>query len=357
MEVRDMNMEELEARVSELDALVEAAEDVEAVERAKEELAQIAERRAELVEIETRKAEAEALNRGAEVPDILIEKREETKMDEMIYTRDSREYRNAFLNNLRGVELSEVEQRAFAVAGSAIATETANDIMQVIRDHAPILDKLTVVYSPAKVAYYVEGDIKDAESHVENAAITAAADTLVKVDLNPAELVKMVQISEAVKMMSVDAFETWIANQIGQAIARKMNALIIAAITPSTPVASTITAADIQKLLGAVKGNISVLCNRKTFFTKIVPLQDNSKTTIVKFDGGEASIYGCPVLLDDNVTDDTVIAGDLSKGIAALAEDVVIRSNYDIDTNSYKYLGVALFDVKAGYASAFASLA
>ncbi|MCF0186776.1 MAG: phage major capsid protein, partial [Bacteroidaceae bacterium] len=183
MEVRDMNMEELEARVSELDALVEAAEDVEAVERAKEELAQIAERRAELVEIETRKAEAEALNRGAEVPDILIEKREETKMDEMIYTRDSREYRNAFLNNLRGVELSEVEQRAFAVAGSAIATETANDIMQVIRDHAPILDKLTVVYSPAKVAYYVEGDIKDAESHVENAAITAAADTLVKVDL------------------------------------------------------------------------------------------------------------------------------------------------------------------------------
>ena len=63
------------------------------------------------------------------------------------------------------------------------------------------------------------------------------------------------------------------------------------------------------------------------------------------------------MLLDDNVAANTVAAGDLSKMIAAMAEDITVRQDYDIDTNSIKYLGVSVFDVKVGLASAFAKIA
>lgn len=207
------------------------------------------------------------------------------------------------------------------------------------------------------MTYYVEGTNNEAEDHTENAAITAAADTLTKIQLVPAEIVKMIQVSEAAKLMSVPAFEAWLAKTLGEAIARKINSKCITALLGSAASAGTsIDTASVQALLGSVKGEITILCNRKTLYTKLLPLQDNSKSSIVRFDGGVATVYGVEVMPDDNVPDDTVAAGDLSKLIGAMAEDVTVRQGYDIDTNSTKYLGVAVFDVKAGLASAFAKL-
>ena len=60
--------------------------------------------------------------------------------------------------------------------------------------------------------------------------------------------------------------------------------------------------------------------------------------------------------MDDNVADNTIIAGDMTKAVAAMAEGVTVRQAYDIDTNSYKYLGVALFDVAIAINSAFSKL-
>ena len=57
------------------------------------------------------------------------------------------------------------------------------------------------------------------------------------------------------------------------------------------------------------------------------------------------------------MADDTVLAGDMRKVIGAMAEDINVREAYDIDTNSNKYLGAAVFDVKVGVAAAFAKIA
>ena len=302
---------------------------------------------------EIRKVEADAkvaAEKGTE-----IKKEEERKMEE-VYTRDSIEYRNAWLNKLRGVALSDVEERAFAAAGTAIATETANDILTAVKDAAPLLSKVTVVYSASQIKYYIEGTNADAADHTENAAITAAADTLTAVTLTPAEIVKLIQVSEAAKMMSVGAFEAWLTKNLGEAIAKQINAKIIALMATATAAASTITSANVQLMLGSVKGTATIVCNRKTLFTALLPLQDNSKSSIVKFDGGAASIYGTEVMVDDNVADAVVLCGDLSKIVAAMAEQVTVRNSYDIDTNSYKYLGVALFDCKMGILGAFSKL-
>ena len=275
------------------------------------------------------------------------------------YGVDSDEYRSLWLRRLQGAKLSDVEERAYTNANGAIATMTANAIMEVVRDHAPLLARMTVIYSATNLTYYVEGTNNEAQDHTENAAITAANDTLDKIQLTPAEIVKLIQVSESARIMSVNAFESWLAKTLGEAIARKINSKIITALLAAASSAGTsIDATTVQALLGSVKGNdVAIVCNRKTLFTKLLPLQDDSKSSIVRFAGGVATVYGVEVLLDDNVAANTVAAGDLSKMIAAMAEDITVRQDYDIDTNSIKYLGVSVFDVKVGLASAFAKIA
>lgn len=271
---------------------------------------------------------------------------------------DSKEYRNAWLKNLQGKELTAEEQRAFTVANGATATITANAIMDVVRQHASLLERVTLIYSDSKVTYYVEGANEAAEDHTENATIPAKNDTLTPISLTPAEICKMVQVSDSASKMSVDVFEKWLSDHLGKAIARAINKkLIDAAMASAASVGTAIDASTVQKLLGSVKGrDVALTCNNNTLFTKLLPLQDKSKNDMVRFEGGSAIVYGRPVLLDDNMADDKLLAGDWSKMIAAIAEDVNVKRAFDIDTNSNKFLGVSVFDCKTGLASGFGKI-
>lgn len=273
---------------------------------------------------------------------------------------ETEEYRTAWLKHLQGRDLTDMEQRAFTVANGAISKLVVNDIMDVVRDHAPLMERITMVYSGSKITYYIEGTNNAAEDHTENAQITPKADTVTPVELSPAEIVKMIQVSDAAQQMSIPVFNAWLSRTLGEAIARKINEKIIGVIAAAATSAGTsIDAAGVQALLGSVKGEgVAVLCNRKTLYTKLLPIQDDGKSSIVRFEGtySSARVYGVEVLVDDNVADDTVIAGDMTKAIGAMAEDITVRQQYDIDTNSYKYLGVAVFDTKVGINAAFAKL-
>lgn len=334
---------ELEKDGADLDALQEEVEDLKAKRK---QLTDAAEQRKKILD------EVRA-GGGVVVRSLPVQNPEVREI-----TPDTEEYRSLWLRRLQGQELTEAEQRAYDKAGGAISVMTANSIMSVVRDHAPILERMTVLYSAANISYYVEGTNNAAEDHTENATITAAADTLTKVDLSPTEIVKLIQVSEAAKVMSVTAFESWLSKTLGEAIARLVNKKIIdALLSAASKVGTGLTASDVQLLLGSVKGDgVAIICNRKTLFTKLLPLQDNSKSSIVRFDGGAATVYGVDVLVDDNVADDKVLAGDLPKAVAAMPEQVTVRNSYDIDTNSYKYLGATMFDVKVGIASAFAKI-
>lgn len=274
---------------------------------------------------------------------------------------DTEEYRTAWLKHLQGKDLNDKEQRAYTAANGAISVLVVNDIMSVVRDHAPLMERITMVYSGSKITYYVEGTNEAATDHTENATITAANDTMTAVELTPTEIVKLVQVSDAAQQMSVPVFNTWLARMLGEAIARKINEKIITAITnAATSAGTSVDAATVQTLLGSVKGEgVAILCNRKTLYTKLLPIQDNSKSSIVKFEGANnaAYVYGVEVLPDDNVADGTVLAGDMTKAVGAMGEDITVRQAYDIDTNSHKFLGVAVFDVKIGINSAFAKIA
>ena len=192
------------------------------------------------------------------------------------------------------------------------------------------------------------------------------------------KIVKLVQISDTVMTMSITAFESWIVNMLAEAIARKVEDLLINGTGSSQPkgienantwgatnsvtVAKTgaLTAANVQTLIGLLPSgydrNGKFVMNKKTLFTDFMPLQDNSKNHIVTVQNNAYFVYGYPVLLSDYVADHEAFLGDFKKVCANLAENIGVKSAYDIDTNSYKYSGIAIFDCAPAIGEAIVKL-
>ena len=292
------------------------------------------------------------------------------------------EYRSAWLKNIRRLPLNDAEKRAFSNASGAgaevIPTQTANEIISKIKTLAPMLNEVTLLHVKGAVKFAVEGTNNDAAIHAENAAITAAADTFTTVTLTGYEIIKLVQISDTVMTMSIAAFESWIVNMLAEAIARKIEDLLINGTGTNQPkgidkantwgvtnsvsvgASASLTAANVQALIGLLNAgydrNAKFAMSKKTLFTDFMPLQDNSKNHIVTVQGNAYFVYGYPVLLSDYVKDHEAFLGDFKKVCANLAENIGVKNAYDINTNSYKYSGIAIFDCQPAIGEAIVKL-
>ncbi len=299
-----------------------------------------------------------------------------------VFDASSAEYRSAYLRQVRGIELSEIEKRAYttatASAGAVVPTQTANEIITKMKQRAPLLGEITLLHVDGNVKFAVEGTNSDAAIHTENATIAPAADTLTEVSLGAYEINKLVQISKSVMTMSIDAFEAWLTDMLAEKITDKIAYFLIRGTGTSQPtgvnaantwnadnsvtVAKTasLTAANVQSLIGLLNGgydkNAKFLMSKKTLFTDFMPLQDASKNKLVRDENGGYFIYGYPVMLDDNVELHEAFLGDFRKIVANLSESINIASDFDINTNSYKFLGCAMFDSKPADGAAFVKL-
>lgn len=291
-------------------------------------------------------------------------------------------YRIAFFKRLQGKELSPEELTAYSSgassAGAVIPTQTAEEIITKLKERAPLLQEITLLQVQGNVTFAVEGTNNAAAIHTENASITPAADTLVKVSLSGWEVTKLIQVSDTVKTMSINAFEGWLVDMLVESIADKISDMIINGTgssqakgiekantwgdtnSVSVAKAGSLTAANVQTLIGLLGGgydaNAKFIMSKKTLYTDFMPLQDNSKNDIVTREGRSYYVYGYPVLIDSRVTEHEAYLGDLKKYVANLAESVNVKADFDIDTNSNKYLGVAIFDGAPALGEAFVKL-
>ncbi len=365
-EISEMNLEQITERKAELETEIRSAESKESLEGMEEKINAINTRIAELKEFETRKAHAEALQNNVVVPDKTIEetRKEEGKMVD---------YRTAFLKTMLGKELDVEERAAYSTltnAGAVVPEELQADIISKAKEYAPILNEITLLNVQGGVKFAVEGTTDAAGKHTELATITAASDSIVEVVLSAYEITKLIQISATVKNMSLAQFESWLTSTLAESIAMKLENLVfngsgsgeatgILTVKSSGDLTS-ITAENIFALVGMLKSgyarNAKWAINRKTFFTTVLPLQDNGKNDLVVFDNGKYRLLGAEVLWTDSVADGDVIFGDFKKYVANLASPQQVVSQFDINTNSYKYLGAAEFDGKVALAEAFVTI-
>lgn len=378
-----MRLEEITKRMSDIKVEIEREDaDLDALDTELDALKE--ERKGILDKAEKRKAMIAAVTDMTDAP--VVQKFEDDKesrsMEININIYETKEYRFAWLKSLVGKEMDEAEKRAFTSAagsaGHAIPTETQNEILKKVTTYAPLLSEIRLLNVKGNVKFAIEGTLAAAATHTENGTITAATDTLVSVALAGYEIVKLVQVSDTVGTMSIPAFEAWLTDMLAESIANKISALIIdgAGTTEATGIetivwdatnsvtvalASNTTAANVQTLVGLLPGGYDAgakfLMSKKTLFTQIMPLQDVSKNRIVVEANGKYYIYGYEVMIDDRITLGEAILGNFRRGyIGNLPESVDVKTQFDINTNSNKYLGVAMFDGKPALADAFVKL-
>lgn len=380
-----MRIKEIEARLAAIKKEIEErgdamkAEEIDALEKETKELTE--ERAGLIAAAEKRNGILDNIAKGAGIVSRTFEqKQDNADPDDPFGTP---EYRSAWLKNLRRLPLTDAEKRAYANASGTgaevVPTQTANEIISKVKKLAPMLNEVTLLHVKGAVKFAVEATNNDAAIHKENVAITAAADTLTTVTLTGYEIIKLVQISDTVMTMSIAAFESWIVDMLAEAIARKVEDFFINGTGSSEPKgidkantwgaensvtvtkAGSLTATNVQTLIGLLNAgydrNAKFAMSKKTLFTDFMPLQDNSKNHIVTVQGNNYFVYGYPVLLSDYVKEHEAFLGDFKKVCANLAENINVKNAYDIDTNSYKYSGIAIFDCAPAIGEAFVKLA
>ena len=364
MKFDELNGEQLQARLEELKAETSEekrdALDNDALE------ARINEMEAITAELEARKqAAAEEARKAEEVAQMkgkpVIEEREDKKM----YEVNSAEYRDAFLRNLQGKELT-AEERAAVTATAAIPTETANKIWGKMELY-PILNAIDVMHIPGNVILPVEGTINAAAVVAMGTAATDSADTLAPVSLGAYKLIKTVEITADVKAMAIPAFENWLVDRLANKIFRLVAAKVAAGTGTNEPTGlATITAtgtytkaaitySDLLTIIGSLPaeydGNASFVMSRATFYGNVLNVQTTQKQPVVVADPqapAKYSIFGFPVIIEDGIGTD-IVFGDLKEGyVWNFGKDVEVESDASVAfrTGSVVFRGMALGDGK-----------
>lgn len=381
-----MTLEEVKEELKKIVEKLESSDDMtdEEISELEEKAAKLeAEKRSLITKAEKRKETLEKIKRNSTGYDVETaeEGKEERNMNEE-NIRSSKEYRSAFLKRLQRKDLTEAEERALTTAsgsvGAAIPTITQNLIIEKVFQVAPLLNEITLLRVDGNVTFAVESTVNDAAIHTEGATITESGDVLIPVSLGQYEVNKYITISKSVSKMSIDAFETWITNMLGKMIAKAITNLIINGTGSSQPkgidkaatwgdknsvtVAKTgsLSEANVLTLVGLLNGgydaNAKWLMSKKTLINDFRPLQDKSKNDIFVKENGTYYIEGYPVLLDERVAEHDAFLGDLTMYVGNLGEEVTVDQDKKLSSNSFEFLGSAMFDGKPAVSDAFVKL-
>lgn len=381
-----MNLEEVKEELKKIVEKLESSDDMtdEEISELEEKAAKLeAEKRSLITKAEKRKETLEKIKRNSTGYDVETaeEGKEERNMNEE-NIRSSKEYRSAFLKRLQRKDLTEAEERALTTAsssvGAAIPTITQNLIIEKVFQVAPLLNEITLLRVDGNVTFAVESTVNDAKLHTEGATITESGDVLIPVSLGQYEVNKYITISKSVSKMSIDAFETWITNMLGKMIAKAITNLIINGTGSSQPkgidkaatwgeknsvtVAKTgsLSEANVLTLVvllnGGYDANAKWLMSKKTLINDFRPLQDKSKNDIFVKENGTYYIEGYPVLLDERVAEHDAFLGDLTMYVGNLGEEVTVDQDKKLSSNSFEFLGSAMFDGKPAVGDAFVKL-
>jgi len=354
-EERDaMTVEEIEERADELEA-------IKAELNAREEAAKAAE--------EKRQEVAES-----RLDPVIKEFVEEKKMENR-FAIDSPEYRDAFLRNLQGKEIT-AEERAAVTATAAIPTQTMNEIVGKLELN-PLLAAVDLTQIPGYVTYPAENSINEAAWVAMGNAATDSADSIQAVQLGAYKLIKTVEITADVEAMSIDAFESWLVARLANKIEKALDSAILngggADSSMATGIKVTKSAQDgtftragitwkqltevMGKLAPQYHANASFCMSPSLFFGKVLGMVDSQNNRVVVNDPQEPrkyNILGFPAIIDGNAGTEELYFGDFKAYKLNLAKGIEVKKSEEaaFRTGSAVYRAMTLADGKLADANA-----
>ena len=332
------------------------------------------ERKQILGEVQKRQQLRNDIAAGKITGQIIEKKEEDKKMENRTFDVGSAEYREAYLLNLQGRELT-AEQRAAVSASAAIPTQTLNRI-EAYLEESPILSRVDMTYIPGNVTIPVEGTNADASWVAMGTAATDSADSIASISLAAYKLIKTVEITADVEAMAIDAFETWLVGALAAKIEKALDAAVFngTGTNQATGICTTISSAtgtftkakakysDLIAIIASLPSgparNATFVMRRKLFFTDVLGIETPSGEPICHTDlesPAKYNILGYPVILDDNVPADTMLFGDLKayKLNIAKAPQVTSDDSVAFRSGSRVYRAMALADGKLATSSSF----
>lgn len=261
MELKEMTLEDVEARLAQCDSIRETSENPEEVEALAKEVEELEVRKAELKDLEERKAMAQEIQDNKVELEVIEERKEERKMKDLKEYRNSEEYVNAYAEYIKSGDDTEVRSLLttnVGDAGTVAVPEFVYDIVKTAWEKSDImaLVKKVNVAGNLKVQFEISGS--DAVIHNEGSgAVSEETLTLGIVELIPVSIKKWISISDEALDMRGQAFLQYIYDELTYKIAKKAESELISKIAAlGTSATSTAPYAKVVKA-GAAVGTIA----------------------------------------------------------------------------------------------------
>ena len=315
---------------------------------------------------------------------------------------DSEEYRSAFFKTMLGQKLNDAEKRAYELAvetrddayntsgnsAAVLPTRTFNEIIKKARTMGGLLGEVRAFNMPIKIAIPIGTPSTKAAWHTEAAPVDSENVTVASVSFDGYELMKVFSISEKARKMSINAFESYLVEELRACVLETIADAIVngtgssqgtgieTGITWSTSgagknhvqVAKTadVTYKDVVALVALLKrgytAGAKMAMNNATLYNIFYGMLDGAQRPIFIADPKNESIgkvLGFPVVIDDNIADNTVYFGNFSKYFGFnMPEGITVESSRE---SSFKkgvvdYRAMAIADCKPLVAEAFVKL-
>lgn len=355
--------------------------------------------RAELSQIETRESLFSGINyvdANDQTTPVATPEQRANIITDPDTLRATTEYRSAWLHRLQGRPLNSdenrtlnavIEHRAYSTgsgsAGAAVPTSTMNQIVTAIEQLSALYALVTHSNIPGNIKVPKETAAAAAAWHTENAAITDGVNTLGYVELVGYELVKLVSISIAARSMAIDAFETYIVQQIARKMAIAIESAIISGTGSGQPtgIITGVTWGASNSFTYAKNGspsydNLMDMCallpsgyhpgaiwtmSTKTLYQKIRKLKDSDGKPLFTANAADAFggfLDGKRVVANDRVADGAILLLSPAYYHWNTSQDVTIEISNDsgFRNATIDYRGYALMDGKPLLDEAFIKL-
>ena len=307
------------------------------------------------------------------------------KNEPKTYSVGSPEYRSGWLKMMSNQEDDMTQEERTAVsyvatttdatygAKNLIPTTLLNMIWDMIDEQHSILGDITLyrtgtILEIAKRTGITQGD---AATVNENAANDDEVNTYTTVKLTGKDFSKHVNISYAMAKMAISAFEPFLAREIADRLGAALAADVMTEITTnydSTNNAVTtaeddeIAYKDVAAAMATLEnamGQCVVYATRKTIYKQLVGMVDTTGRPIFQPNaqaGQEGTLIGCPVKVEDAVTDDVLVIGYPKNVVGNMIQDIMVESDKDIKKHVITYAGYARFEAKLIAPKSFATL-
>ena len=311
MEIKDMQMADIEARSAELETEM-SAEGAD-IEKIAAEVTALEERKAQIVaEAEERKAVLEEVEKTAvEIPQERKENMEKENRTEMI---------EALAEYIKGRATS--EQRAMLLTTNASGTVKVSDIVDdyiwTDWNQSNILSRIRKVYVKGNYSVGYEAAATGAVKHAEGAAApTEETLTLAYVDFIAEYYKKWIRVSDTVLALKGQAFMDYLLKEFGHQLAVALENAVVAEIAASdlsakvtNPIDNTAAMAGFAALSDEAANPVVIISK-----TNYAAIMNARATTGAKI---EDPFNGMEVLFNNTVTG--MLVGDLDGVVANFPE-------------------------------------